>query len=83
MSALTNEPVDVIASRYDGQGYGTFKQALGQVVIEKLAPIQARYKELIENPQYLEGIYKKGAERASKIANETIKEVKEKVGLVK
>ena len=82
-SVVTGNTKEEVEKEFEGQGYGTFKQAVGQAVVDKLAPIQARYKELIENPQYLEEIYKKGAERASKIANETIKEVKEKVGLVK
>lgn len=82
-SVVTGKAKEDVEKEFEGQGYGVFKEAVGKAVVEKLAPIQAKYKELIENPQYLEEIYKKGAERASQIANETIKEVKEKVGLLR
>ena len=82
-SVVTGKTKEEVEKEFEGQGYGTFKQAVGQAVVDKLAPIQAKYKELIENPEYLESIYKKGAEKAAKIANATIAEVKEKVGLVK
>ena len=82
-SVVTGKTKENVEKEFEGQGYGTFKQAVGQAVVDKLAPIQAKYKELIENPEYLESIYKKGAEKAAKIANATIAEVKEKVGLVK
>ena len=82
-SVVTGKSTEDIEKEFEGQGYGTFKQAVGNAVIEKLEPVQKRYKELIENPEYLEKIYKEGAKRAAQIANETIEQVKEKVGLVK
>ena len=82
-SVVTGKSKEDVEKEFEGQGYGVFKEAVGKVVVEKLAPIQARYKELIENPEYLESIYRKGAEQASQIANATIEEVKQKVGLVK
>ena len=80
MKGKTREEIE---KEFEGQGYGTFKQAVGQAVVDKLAPVQEKYKKLKENPEYLESIYKKWAEKAAKIANATIAEVKEKVGLVK
>ena len=82
-SVITGKTREEIEKEFEGQGYGTFKQAVGQAVVDKLAPVQEKYKKLKENPEYLESIYKKGAEKAAKIANATIAEVKEKVGLVK
>ena len=82
-SVVTGKSIKDIEKEFEGQGYGVFKQAVGNAVIEKLAPVQERYKELIENPEYLEKIYKEGAKTAAQIANETVAEVKEKVGLVK
>ena len=81
-SVVTGKAKEEIEKEFEGQGYGTFKEAVGKAVVEKLEPVQKRYKELQENPEYLEAIYKQGAEQASKIANETIEEVKRKVGLV-
>jgi len=82
-SVVKGKSKEDIEKEFEGQGYGTFKQAVGNAVIEKLEPIQNKYKELTENPEYLEKIYKEGAKRAAQIANETIEQVKEKVGLVK
>lgn len=82
-SVVTGKTREEVEKEFEGQGYGTFKEAVGKAVVEKLAPVQAKYKELIENPEYLEAIYRKGDEKAAKIANSTIAEVKEKVGLVK
>ena len=81
-SVVTGKTKEEIEKEFEGQGYGAFKEAVGKAVVEKLEPVQKRYKELQENPEYLEAIYKQGAEQASKIANETIEEVKRKVGLV-
>ena len=81
-SVVTGKTKEEIEKEFEGQGYGAFKEAVGKAVVEKLEPVQKRYKELQENPEYLEAIYKKGAEQASKIANATIEEVKRKVGLV-
>ena len=81
-SVVTGKTKEEIEKEFEGQGYGAFKEAVGKAVVEKLEPVQKRYKELQENPEYLEAIYKKGAEEASKIANATIEEVKRKVGLV-
>lgn len=82
-SVVTGKTREEVEKEFEGQGYGTFKEAVGKAVVEKLKPVQSKYKELIENPEYLEAIYRKGDEKAAKIANSTIAEVKEKVGLVK
>ena len=59
-----------------------FKQAVAEVVIQKLEPIQAKYKELIENKDYLKSIYQKGAIKASQIANKTLEDVYNKIGMI-
>ncbi len=82
-SVVTGKTREEVEKNFEGQGYGVFKEAVGKAVVEKLEPVQEKYKKLKENPEYLESIYKKGAEKASVIANRTIAEVKEKVGLVK
>lgn len=81
-SVITGKTREEVEKEFEGQGYGTFKEAVGKVVVEKLAPVQEKYKKLKENPEFLEEIYKKGAEKATQIANKTIAEVKQKVGLV-
>ena len=81
-SAITGKTSEEIEKEFDGKGYGDFKTKVAECVIEELRPIQEKYKELIDNPEYLESIYKKGAERAKTIADKTLKNVYEKVGLI-
>ena len=82
-SIVTGKSKGEVETEFEGQGYGTFKEAVGKAVVEKLLPIQEKYKKFIENPTYLESIYKEGDRKASTIANATIAEVKEKIGLIK
>ena len=81
-SAITSKTMDEIEQEFSGVGYGEFKTKVAQAVIDKLEPIQKKYKELLENREYLEKIYTKGAENARKIASQTLKEVKEKIGII-
>ena len=80
--AITSKSMDDIEKEFAGSGYGDFKVKVAQAVIDKLEPIQKKYKELLANPKYLEDIYKKGAENARKIASKTLQEVKEKIGII-
>lgn len=81
-SAITTKTMEQIEKEFDGKGYGDFKIAVAESVIEELKPLQEKYKELINNPDYLQEIYKKGAEKASEKANETLKDVYKKIGLI-
>lgn len=80
--AVTGKNEKEIEEEFKGLGYGAFKTAVGEKVVEKLKPVQEKYKELLENPKYLEEIYTKGAEKASKLAAKTLAEVKEKIGIL-
>ncbi|HOT22932.1 MAG TPA: tryptophan--tRNA ligase [Thermoleophilia bacterium] len=81
-SALTREPVETIAERYVGKGYAEFKSDLGDVVVEALAPLQARVRELEADETYTLGVLKRGAELAESIAARTLAKVHERLGLV-
>lgn len=80
--AVTGKNEKEIEEEFAGLGYGAFKTAVGEKVVEKLKPVQEKYKELLENPKYLEEIYTKGAENARKLASKTLTEVKEKIGIL-
>lgn len=80
--AITGKNKEEIETEFDGAGYGTFKMAVADAVVEKLKPIQQKYNELLQNPDYIKEIYIKGDENARKIANETLQDVKQKVGLI-
>ena len=81
-SAITMKTMEEIEEEFNGKGYGDFKMAVANCVVEKLKPIQKRYKELLENREYLEKIYTEGAENARKIASKTLREVKDKIGII-
>ncbi len=79
-SVLSNEPIESIVKRYEGKGYGELKKEIGQTVYDFLSDLQAKYKEIIASNQ-VEEVLKKGAEKASRIANKKIAKVYRKVGL--
>lgn len=64
-----------------GIRYGDLKQELAQAIFEELKPLQEKRKELENNSEYVDKVIKEGAEKARAVAQQTIKEVKEKMGL--
>lgn len=74
-------PIAEIEALYEGRGYGDFKKDLAEHVVNTLEPIQQRYHE-IRNSGELEKILRSGAERASEVADQKLREVKEKMGFV-
>ncbi|MCI8276466.1 MAG: tryptophan--tRNA ligase [Clostridia bacterium] len=81
-SIIKNKTIEEVEKEFEGQGYGNFKTAVAEAVIERLEPLQKRYNELLENPKELMEICNKGTEKASKKANTLLKNVYKKVGLV-
>lgn len=81
-ASITGKSMKDIETEFDGKGYGDFKMTVANSVIDKLKPIQEKYKEILENKEYLESIYKKGAEDARKLASKTLDEVKSKIGIL-
>ena len=82
-SVMTGKGFDEIEKEFDGQGYGTFKTAVAQSVIDTLKPVQDEYNRILADKAYLEGVLKDGAEKASYLARKTLSKVKRKVGFVK
>jgi tryptophanyl-tRNA synthetase len=80
-SAFEGTPVPELEERFAGAGYGDFKKALADVLIERLAPIRSRYDELLADRSELETTLKKGAERAAEVADATLADVRRRVGL--
>ncbi len=79
-SCCTGKTFEEIEKEFEGKGYGDFKTAVGEAVCQELAPIQARYKELINDKKYLEECMKKGAEMATRLSQRTLDKVMKKVG---
>ncbi len=78
---LTGQSRSEIETEFEGKGYGDFKAALIERLVETLAPIQQRYTELINDLPTLEGILKQGADSVRPIAETTLQRVKTVVGL--
>ena len=81
-SAITGKNMEEIEKEFDGRGYGDFKTTVAEAVIQRLEPIQTKWKEILNNPEYLEKIYTEGAERARKLASKTLQDVKNKIGIL-
>ena len=82
MSAVTGKSIDALVSEYSGKGYGIFKSDVAEAVVEAMRPIRAKYDDLSSNKDYLESIYKNGAEQAQRLAAKTLRKVYKKVGFV-
>ncbi len=82
-SIVTGKTMDEITNEFAGRGYGDFKTAVGESVVEMLRPIREKTAELLKSPDYLESIYKENALRASALAERTMEKVRKKVGFVK
>jgi tryptophanyl-tRNA synthetase len=83
LAALTDEPPEAIEARYDGQGYGAFKQDVGEAVVDVVAPIQERYRELRADPAELQRLLARGAEKARKASEPTLEAMFDRMGFVK
>ena len=79
-STLTGKTIAEIEQEFEGKGYGVFKPAVGDVVIEHLRPIREEAERLMKDKAYLNQVYMDGAQKASYIANKTLRKVYKKVG---
>jgi len=81
-STLSGRPVAEIENEFVGKGYGDFKGAVAEVVVEYLRPVRTRTLELLGDPTHLNSILRTGAEKADAVASKTLTEVYERIGLV-
>ncbi len=81
-SAVTGKSFDEIEREFEGKGYGAFKPAVGEAVVETLRPIREEAERILKDKAYLGSVYKAGAEKASYVANKTLRKVYKKVGFV-
>ena len=79
-SSITGRSMEEIEREFDGKGYGDFKPAVAEAVIEELRPIQERYRNLIADKAYLEQCYRENAPKAQAIARRTLSKVMKKIG---
>ena len=81
-ASATGKSYEEIEREFDGKGYGAFKPAVGEAVVEVLRPIREETGRLLADKAYLEGVYRAGAEKAEYIANKTLRKVYKKVGFL-
>ena len=81
-SAVTGKTYDEIETEFAGCGYGKFKPAVGEAVVEHLRPIREESARLMKDKAYLEGVYRAGAEKASYVAEKSLRKVYKKGGFV-
>ena len=81
-ASITKKSVADVENEFATAGYGVFKNAVAEAIIEELRPIRERYDDLKKNKDYIEKVYKTGAERASHLASRTLSKVYRRVGYV-
>jgi tryptophanyl-tRNA synthetase len=83
MSVATGESPEAIEARYDGHGYGVFKQDVGEAVVDLVGPIQRRYHELRSDPAELGRLLALGADKARDASAPTLADMYERMGFVR
>ena len=81
-ASVTGKSFEEIEREFDGMGYGAFKPAVGDAVIETLRPIREEAERILADKTYLKQVYTDGAMKASAVARKTLRKVYKRVGLV-
>ena len=82
-AALNDSSVEQVLGEFGGKGFGEFKPALADLAVEKLAPIQDETRRLLADTDHVDGVLRKGAERAREIAAPILAEIHETVGFLR
>ena len=80
--AATGKTLAEAEAEFAGQGYGVFKPAVGEAVVELLRPLREESERIMKDKAYLESVYKEGAEHAAYLAQKTLSKVYRKIGFV-
>ncbi|MPN12291.1 Tryptophan--tRNA ligase [bioreactor metagenome] len=81
-AVCTGKTAAEVEQEFAGRGYGDFKPAVGEAVVELLRPIREETERLLKDKGELEGLYRQGAEKARAIAGRTLSKVHKKVGFI-
>ena len=82
MAVATGESIGDVETRFDGAGYGKFKEGVGEAVVTLLAPYQERYRELRADDAELQRLLAQGAAKAAAMANPTLARMYDRMGFV-
>ena len=80
-AAMKDVSIEEAEKHFEGKRYGEFKGEVADAVIEVIEPLQQRYQQIIDSKSYLE-VLREGAERANKLANQTLRRIQKAVGLL-
>jgi len=83
MAVVTGSSIAEVEARFDGQGYGAFKEGVAEAVVELFAPIQQRYEELRADEAELQRLLARGAEKAREASAQTLETMYERMGFVR
>ena len=78
----TGKTMEEAEAEFAGQGYGVFKPAVGEAVVELQRPIREEAQRLLADKAYLESVYRDGAEKAQYMARKTLSKVQKKIGFI-
>ncbi|GAA2937698.1 tryptophan--tRNA ligase [Kitasatospora cinereorecta] len=81
-STLTGTAVADLEQKYEGQGYGALKTDLAEVMVEFVTPFRTRTQEYLDDPETLDSLLAKGAEKARTVAAETLAQTYDRMGLL-
>ena len=82
-AAVADTTVEAVLGEYGGEGFGKFKPALGELLVETLRPISTRFNELLDDREALDAILARGASQARELARPTLDATYSAIGLVR
>ncbi len=82
-AAMTGRQVPAIEDEFAGRGYGDFKKAVAEAVVNEFGPVRENVLELLADPAELDRVLARNAEKAEEVANKTLNDVYDKVGLLR
>ena len=81
-STITGKTFEQIELEFEGKGYGDFKTAVGEAVVEELRPIKERFDQYIKDKAYMQECWTKSAETAQRFSQRTLDKAMKKIGYV-
>lgn len=82
LSVMKGMSIQQIEKEYEGEGYARFKLDVAEAIINELEPMQKRVNDILNDKEYLESIYKKGAEKAYYVSNKMLRKMQKKIGFI-
>jgi tryptophanyl-tRNA synthetase len=79
-AALADQDINEVCNQFGGKQFSVFKQSLAELAIEELNPIQKKFRQLMDDPAYLDNLMNDGAQRARAISEPILKEVHDIIG---